>query len=78
MCHVLRDVLRGNRIDGASVARFQELQKEVSELTEAEEKLDELINKCSLQLRLLTEDTHNKKYPSSQCVCVDRSSQNVL
>ncbi|KAK9954692.1 hypothetical protein ABG768_016741 [Culter alburnus] len=56
----------GNRIDGASVARFQELQKEVSELTEAEEKLDELINKCSLQLRLLTEDTHNKKYPSSQ------------
>uniref|UniRef100_A0A673MYI6 Transcription factor E2F1-like n=1 Tax=Sinocyclocheilus rhinocerous TaxID=307959 RepID=A0A673MYI6_9TELE len=58
----------GNRIDGASVARFQALQREVSELTEAEEKLDELINKCSLQLRLLTEDTHNKKYPSSQCL----------
>uniref|UniRef100_A0A673MPM5 Transcription factor E2F1-like n=1 Tax=Sinocyclocheilus rhinocerous TaxID=307959 RepID=A0A673MPM5_9TELE len=57
----------GNRIDGASMARFQALQREVSELTEAEEKLDELINKCSLQLRLLTEDTHNKKYPSSQC-----------
>ncbi|XDV46514.1 hypothetical protein PO909_014400 [Leuciscus waleckii] len=56
----------GNRIDGASVARFQELQREVSELTEAEEKLDELINKCSLQLRLLTEDTHNKKYPSCE------------
>ncbi len=61
-------VFRGNRIDGASVARFQALQRELSELTEAEEKLDELINKCSLQLRLLTEDTHNKKYPSSQCV----------
>ncbi|TRY98604.1 hypothetical protein DNTS_005286 [Danionella cerebrum] len=54
----------GNRIDGESVARLQELQKEVSELTEAEEKLDELLNKCSLQLRLLTEDTRNKKYPS--------------
>lgn len=61
-------VFRGNRIDGASMARFQALQREVSELTEAEEKLDELINKCGLQLRLLTEDTHNKKYPSSQCV----------
>ncbi|XP_048034822.1 transcription factor E2F1 [Megalobrama amblycephala] len=57
----------GNRIDGASVARFQELQKEVSELTEAEEKLDELINKCSLQLRLLTEDTHNKKLGYVRC-----------
>ncbi|XP_077074131.1 transcription factor E2F1 [Siphateles boraxobius] len=57
----------GNRIDGASVARFQELQREVSELTEAEEKLDELINKCSLQLRLLTEDTHNKKLGYVRC-----------
>ncbi|XP_005174590.1 transcription factor E2F1 [Danio rerio] len=57
----------GNRIDGASLARFQELQKEVSELTEAEEKLDELINKCSLQLRLLTEDTHNKKLGYVRC-----------
>ncbi|KAI4896090.1 hypothetical protein NFI96_026443, partial [Prochilodus magdalenae] len=53
----------GNRIDGASVARYQELQREVSELTEAEDKLDELINKCNLQLRLLTEDSSNKKYP---------------
>ncbi|XP_026092437.1 transcription factor E2F1 isoform X1 [Carassius auratus] len=57
----------GNRIDGASVARFQTLQREVSELTEAEEKLDELINKCSLQLRLLTEDTHNKKLGYVRC-----------
>ncbi|KAA0706526.1 Transcription factor E2F1 [Triplophysa tibetana] len=58
----------GNRIDGASVARFQELQRELAELTDTEEKLDELINKSSLQLRLLTEDTHNKKYPSSLIV----------
>lgn len=60
----------GNRIDGASVARFQELQSEVSELTDAEDKLDELINKCSLQLRLLTEDSENKIYPSCLRVCV--------
>ncbi|KAG5838040.1 hypothetical protein ANANG_G00219570 [Anguilla anguilla] len=54
----------GNRLDGASAARQQALQKEVSELTRAEDKLDELIAKCNLQLRLLTEDSQNKKYPS--------------
>ncbi|KAJ8257315.1 hypothetical protein GJAV_G00184270 [Gymnothorax javanicus] len=53
----------GNRLDGASVARHQALQKEVSELRCAEEKLDELIAKCNLQLRLLTEDPQNKRYP---------------
>ncbi|XP_066526212.1 transcription factor E2F1 [Hoplias malabaricus] len=57
----------GNRIDGASVARYQELQKEVSELSEAEEKLDELIGKCNLQLRLLTEDSNNKKLGYVKC-----------
>uniref|UniRef100_A0A673MT59 Transcription factor E2F1-like n=1 Tax=Sinocyclocheilus rhinocerous TaxID=307959 RepID=A0A673MT59_9TELE len=63
LCLFICGVFRGNRIDG---------------LTEAEEKLDELINKCSLQLRLLTEDTHNKKYPSSQCVRVNSGECNLL
>lgn len=63
----------GNRIDGASVARYQELQREVSELSDAEEKLDELINKSSLQLRLLTEDSENKIYPSFVSVRFDMS-----
>lgn len=45
------------------VSRHKELQKEVCDLTEAEEQLDQLISKCSLQLRLLTEDPQNKKYP---------------
>ncbi|XP_030643190.1 transcription factor E2F1 [Chanos chanos] len=57
----------GNRIDGATVARFQDLQKEVSELTEAEDKLDKLISKCNLQLRLLTEDPHHKKLAYVKC-----------
>ncbi|XP_053096998.1 transcription factor E2F1 [Pangasianodon hypophthalmus] len=57
----------GNRIDGASVARYQELQREVSELSDAEDKLDELINKCSLQLRLLTEDSENKTLGYVRC-----------
>ncbi|XP_029579022.1 transcription factor E2F1 [Salmo trutta] len=57
----------GNRIDGASVSRYQDLQKEVSDFTQAEEKLDELITKCNLQLRLLTEDTQNKKLGYVMC-----------
>ncbi|GLD45698.1 transcription factor E2F1 [Lates japonicus] len=52
----------GNRLDAALVSRHKELQREVCDLTEAEEQLDELISKCNLQLRLLTEDPQNKKY----------------
>lgn len=52
----------GNRLDAALVSRHKELQGEVCDLTEAEEQLDELISKCNLQLRLLTEDPQNKKY----------------
>lgn len=50
-------------MDTALVSRHKELQKEVCDLTEAEEQLDQLVSKCSLQLRLLTEDPQNKKYP---------------
>ncbi|KAM9445200.1 transcription factor E2F1 [Clarias gariepinus] len=57
----------GSHIDGASVARYQELQKEVSELSDAEDKLDKLINKCGLQLRLLTEDSENKMLGYVRC-----------
>ncbi|KAG7280830.1 hypothetical protein CRUP_010812 [Coryphaenoides rupestris] len=53
----------GNRIDGVSVARHKELQREVRHLVEAEEELDQLVTKCNLQLKLLTEDPHNKIYP---------------
>lgn len=54
---------RGNRVDTALVTRHKELQKEVCDLAGAEEQLDQLVSKCSLQLRLLTEDPQNKKYP---------------
>ncbi|CAB1336414.1 unnamed protein product [Coregonus sp. 'balchen'] len=68
----------GNHIDGASVSRYQDLQKEVSDLTQAEEKLDELITKCNLQLRLLTEDTQNKKYPLDLRKSFDSPDQLVM
>lgn len=54
---------RGNRVDASLVSRHKELQREVSDLSEAEKQLDELISKSSVQLRLLTEDPQNKKYP---------------
>ncbi|XP_059188298.1 transcription factor E2F1 [Centropristis striata] len=57
----------GNRVDPAQVSRHKELQREVCDLTEAEEQLDELISKCNLQLRLLTEEPHNKKLGYVRC-----------
>lgn len=63
----------GNRIDGTVVARHKELQSEVSELTDTEEKLDELISKCNLQLRLLTEDPQNKKLGYVRCQDLKKS-----
>uniref|UniRef100_A0A3B4UNT7 E2F transcription factor 1 n=1 Tax=Seriola dumerili TaxID=41447 RepID=A0A3B4UNT7_SERDU len=57
----------GNRIDAALVSRHKELQREVCDLTEAEEQLDELISKCNLQLRLVTEDPQNKKLGYVRC-----------
>ncbi|XP_032376746.1 transcription factor E2F1 [Etheostoma spectabile] len=57
----------GNRVDAALVSRHKELQREVCDLTEAEEQLDELLSKCNLQLRLLTEDPQNKKLGYVRC-----------
>uniref|UniRef100_UPI0037E78B1E transcription factor E2F1 n=1 Tax=Semicossyphus pulcher TaxID=241346 RepID=UPI0037E78B1E len=57
----------GNRVDATLVARHKELQREVCDLTEAEEQLDELITKCNLQLRLLTEEPQNKKLGYVRC-----------
>ncbi|KAM4610422.1 transcription factor E2F1 [Polymixia lowei] len=57
----------GNRIDGASVARHKELQREMCDLTEAEEQLDALISACNVQLKLLTEDPQNKKLGYVRC-----------
>ncbi|XP_037540308.1 transcription factor E2F1 [Nematolebias whitei] len=64
----------GNRIDASLVSRHKELQREVCDLTEAEEQLDELISKCTLQLRLLTEDPQNKKLGYVRCQDLRKSS----
>ncbi|KAK4826434.1 hypothetical protein QYF61_009131 [Mycteria americana] len=52
--------------DGGMLAQRQGLTKEVTELTQEEKKLDELIQSCTLDLKLLTEDSENQRYPFSQ------------
>ncbi|XP_063306571.1 transcription factor E2F3 [Pelobates fuscus] len=47
--------------DGGNMARFQVLSKELSDLTQEENKLDELIQNCTLDLKHLTEDTENQR-----------------
>lgn len=47
--------------DGCNMARCQGLSKELSELSQEEKKLDELIQSCTLDLKLLTEDSENQR-----------------
>ncbi|XP_020778172.1 transcription factor E2F1 [Boleophthalmus pectinirostris] len=63
----------GNRIDGEAVSRQKALQREVCDLTDTEERLDELITKCNLQLRLLTEEPQNKKLGYVRCQDLKKS-----
>ncbi|CAM4508221.1 unnamed protein product [Lepidochelys olivacea] len=49
--------------DGGTLAQCQGLSKEVTELSQEEKKLDELIQSCTLDLKLLTEDSENQRYP---------------
>nr|XP_040048331.1 transcription factor E2F1 [Gasterosteus aculeatus aculeatus] len=63
----------GNRVDAALVSRQKDLHGEVCDLKDAEEQLDQLISKCNLQLRLLTEDTQNKKLGYVRCQDLKKS-----
>ncbi|XP_069709837.1 transcription factor E2F3 isoform X1 [Phaenicophaeus curvirostris] len=47
--------------DGGMLAQRQGLTKEVTELTQEEKKLDDLIQSCTLDLKLLTEDSENQR-----------------
>ncbi|XP_078009697.1 transcription factor E2F3 isoform X1 [Phascolarctos cinereus] len=47
--------------DGGMLAQCQGLSKEVTELSQEEKKLDDLIQSCTLDLKLLTEDSENQK-----------------
>lgn len=64
-CHNLCLGSRGCSLseDGGMLAQCQGLSKEVTELSQEEKKLDELIQSCTLDLKLLTEDSENQRYP---------------
>ncbi|XP_027725556.1 transcription factor E2F3 isoform X1 [Vombatus ursinus] len=47
--------------DGGMLAQCQGLSKEVTQLSQEEKKLDDLIQSCTLDLKLLTEDSENQK-----------------
>ena len=47
--------------DRGILVQCQGLSKEVTELSQEEKKLDELIQSCTLDLKLLTEDSENQR-----------------
>ncbi|PKU27000.1 transcription factor hypothetical protein [Limosa lapponica baueri] len=54
---------RGNQATVGAPGRHRLLEKELRELQAAERQLDDLIQMCTVQLRLLTEDPDNQQYP---------------
>ncbi|NXG70424.1 E2F1 factor, partial [Baryphthengus martii] len=59
----------GNQASVGASVRHRLLEKELWELQVAERQLDDLIQMCTVQLRLLTEDPANQQYPLRCCVC---------
>ena len=55
---------RGSQASVGAPGRHRLLEKELRELQAAERQLDDLIQTCTVQLRLLTEDPANQQYPS--------------
>ncbi|NXK56119.1 E2F2 factor, partial [Chauna torquata] len=51
--------------DAAVAAKQQALRGELAELAKAEGTLDQLLQDCTLQLRQLTDDEDNQRYPCS-------------
>ncbi|NXD80912.1 E2F1 factor, partial [Halcyon senegalensis] len=59
----------GNQASVGASGRHRLLEKELRELQAAEWQLDDLIQMCTVQLRLLTEDPANQQYPLRHRVC---------
>ncbi|NXC19140.1 E2F6 factor, partial [Corythaeola cristata] len=58
----------GSNLDQVIGKAPEELKDELSDLTAAEEALDELIKDCAHQLFELTDDKENAKYPFNSCI----------
>ncbi|MGH0134711.1 UNVERIFIED_CONTAM: hypothetical protein FKN15_032434 [Acipenser sinensis] len=48
--------------DNGTLNRCQGLSQELAELSQEEKRLDELIERCNLDIRQLTEESHNQKF----------------
>ncbi|KFO79497.1 Transcription factor E2F1, partial [Cuculus canorus] len=59
----------GNQDTVGAPGQHRLLEKELRELQAAERQLDDLIQMCTVQLRLLTEDPANQQYPSRLYIC---------
>nr|QOY46805.1 E2F transcription factor 1 [Ambystoma mexicanum] len=57
----------GSKTAVENSGRYQQLVKEISNLLEAEQQLDKLIQMCTIQLKLLTEDTESKHLAYVTC-----------
>lgn len=55
---------RGSQVAVGASSQQRLLEKELRDLHAAEQQLDDLIQTCTVQLRLLTEDPSNQQYPS--------------
>lgn len=63
-CLLMDTVLpRGSQATVGAPSQHRLLEKELRELQAAERQLDDLIQMCTVQLRLLTEDPANQQYP---------------
>ncbi|NXD90984.1 E2F6 factor, partial [Chaetorhynchus papuensis] len=60
----------GNNLDqvAGKAAEQQNLKDELSDLSDMEEALDELIKNCAHQIFELTDDKENAKYPFNSCI----------
>ncbi|CAJ0930396.1 unnamed protein product [Ranitomeya imitator] len=64
--------------DGCNMTRCQDLSNELAELSQEEKKLDDLIQSCTLDLKLLTEDSENQRYPFHNAVPIVANEDQVL
>uniref|UniRef100_A0A8C8SFX6 E2F transcription factor 1 n=1 Tax=Pelusios castaneus TaxID=367368 RepID=A0A8C8SFX6_9SAUR len=53
----------GSQSAVGSTSKYQVLEKEIHDLQVAERQLDDLLQMCTVQLKLLTEDPENQQYP---------------
>lgn len=54
---------RGSQSAMGNTSKYQVLEKEIHDLQVAEQQLDDLLQMCTVQLKLLTEDPENQQYP---------------